>query len=90
MCSRGGWRVSAAFEHGVARATQPVALIVPCQCHSAINLPVNSPVPTAGGLLHYKAAVPRPVRRRTPLLAVVDEPGLPADELAGQGGRYHW
>ncbi len=45
---------------------------------------------TAGGLLHYKVAVPRRVRRRAPLLAVVDEPGLPADELAGQGGRYHW
>ena len=44
----------------------------------------------SGGLLHYRLAVPKDVRRRAPLLAVVDEPGLAADELAGEGGKYHW
>jgi hypothetical protein len=44
----------------------------------------------SGGLLHYKSAVPRRVRRWSPFLGVVDEPGLPANDLAGQGRKFNW
>ncbi|KAL4441896.1 hypothetical protein ABPG77_003812 [Micractinium sp. CCAP 211/92] len=44
----------------------------------------------SGGLRHYRDAMPRHVRRWSPFLAVVDEPGLPAGEIAGEGGKYHW
>ncbi|KAI7836875.1 hypothetical protein COHA_009275 [Chlorella ohadii] len=76
----------AAYGHLPTPLRQLLALPTPLKRFTVAARPTIEP---SGGLLHYKAAVPRPVRRRTPLLAVVDEPGLPADELAGQGGRYH-
>ena len=63
------------------------------ECAPATGLaPVHGPTlhpHSAGGLLHYKAAVPRWARRWSPFLGVVDEPGLPASELAGQGHKFH-
>ena len=34
--------------------------------------------------------MPRRARRWEPFLGVVDEPGLPAKELAGQGTKFNW